>query len=84
MSPVLDFRCLNEFVQSHTGGDEMNVCSNKLREWRRTNGELEIVDLQAAYLQIRVAEHLWKHHLVKFKGKVYALTRLGFGLNVAP
>ena len=82
--PVLDFRCLNEFVQSHTGGDEMNVCSNKLREWRRTNGELEIVDLQAAYLQIRVAEHLWKHQLVKFNGKVYALTRLGFGLNVAP
>ena len=82
--PVLDFRELNEFVQSHTGGEEVNVCNNKLREWRRTNGELEIVDLQAAYLQIRVCESLWKHQLVEFGGKVFALTRLGFGLNVAP
>ena len=82
--PVLDFRGLNAYVQSHTGGEEISVCSNKLREWRRTNGELEIVDLQAAYLQIRVAERLWRHQLVKYNGKIFALTRLGFGLNVAP
>ena len=82
--PVLDFRGLNNFVQSHTGGEDISVCSSKLREWRRTNGELEIVDLQAAYLQIRVSEELWKHQLVNFNGKVFALTRLGFGLNVAP
>ena len=53
-------------------------------EMEETAGEMEIVDLQAAYLQIRVDERFWKHQLVKFKGKTYCLTRLGFGLNVAP
>ena len=43
-----------------------------------------MVDLKAAYLQIKVAEDLWKHQLVRWRGKVYCLTRLGFGLNVAP
>ena len=82
--PVLDFRELNQFVECHTGDDEINICSEKMREWRKTNGELELVDLQSAYLQIRVAPHLWKHQIVMFKGKTYCLTRLGFGLNVAP
>ena len=82
--PVLDFRELNSYVQCHTGDEEINVCSEKLREWRKTNGELELVDLQSAYLQIRVEKSLWKYQVVKFKGNTYCLTRLGFGLNVAP
>lgn len=82
--PVLDFRELNLHVECHTGDEEINVCSDKLREWRRTDGELELVDLQSAYLQIRVSEDLWQHQLVRFRGKTYCLTRLGFGLNVAP
>ena len=35
-------------------------------------------------MQIRVSEELWKYQLVRYKGKVYCLTRLGFGLNSAP
>ena len=58
--PVIDFRETNKHVECHTGGDEINICNEKLREWRRTNGELELVDLQHAYLQIKVAEKLWK------------------------
>ena len=46
--------------------------------------EIGILDLRNAYLQIRVHEDLWKHQSVQFKGKFYALTRLGFGLNCAP
>ena len=42
------------------------------------------MDLKSAYLQIRVTEDLWKHQLVRYKGNLYCLTRLGFGLNVAP
>ena len=82
--PVLDFRELNESVRCHTGDEVIDVCSEKMREWRQTEGEAEIVDLRAAYLQIRVSEELWKHQLVKYKGQVYCLTRLGFGLNSAP
>ena len=82
--PVLDFRELNEFVSCHTGGDMTDVCGDRLREWRQIEGEGELVDLKAAYLQIKVAEELWQHQLVRYEGRVYALTRLGFGLNSAP
>ncbi|GFO16630.1 Pol polyprotein [Plakobranchus ocellatus] len=82
--PVLDFRELNKFVECHTGGDVLDVCSDRLREWRQIDGDIEIVDLKSAYLQIHVAKELWKYQLVKFNGVVYALTRLGFGLTSAP
>ncbi|KRX29777.1 hypothetical protein T06_16650, partial [Trichinella sp. T6] len=35
-------------------------------------------------LQIRIDKSLWPYQMVVFKGKRYCLTRLGFGLNVAP
>lgn len=82
--PVLDFRELNEYVDSHTGDGAVDVCSETLRNWRRMNGAATIIDLKSAYLQIRVAESLWKYQLVRYKGKTYCLTRLGFGLNAAP
>ena len=82
--PVLDFRELNESVRCHTGDDVIDVCNEKLREWRQKEGEAKMVDLRAAYLQIRVSEELWRHQLVRYKGKLYCLTRLGFGLSSAP
>lgn len=65
---------------------------NKVRpvlDFRELNEAVEChtgddVDLKAAYLQLHVSQELWKHQLVKFKGKTYCLTRLGFGLNCAP
>ncbi|CAM1309398.1 Uncharacterised protein r2_g1955 [Pycnogonum litorale] len=47
-------------------------------------GAEKIVDLKSAYLQIHVERELWKYQLVSYKGKTYALTRLGFGLSSAP
>ena len=82
--PVMDFRELNENVSCHTGDDGMDICRDRIREWRQIEGEGKIVDLKAAYLQIRVARELWKHQLVKYNGQVYALTRVGFGLSSAP
>ena len=82
--PVLDYRELNEYVSCHTGDEVTDVCNEKMREWRQFEGEAEIVDLKSAYLQIKVTEDLWKHQLVKYKGQVFCLTRLGFGLNSAP
>ncbi|XP_054267042.1 uncharacterized protein LOC128989196 [Macrosteles quadrilineatus] len=80
--PVMDYRELNQFVSSHTAGSE--VCSEKLRLWRRLGEHVSTVDLRKAYLQIHIAPHLWKFQVVKFKGENYCLTRLGFVLNVAP
>lgn len=82
--PVLDFREVNEFVECHTGDDLIDVCGDRMREWRKVEGEPEIVDLSAAYLQLRVDPDLWKYQVVQYKGKNYCLTRLGFGLNSAP
>jgi ribonuclease HI len=80
--PVLDYRELNQYVSSHTAGSE--VCGEKLRLWRKMGEQVSTIDLRKAYLQIHIAPHLWKFQVVHFKGKNYCLTRLGFGLNVAP
>ena len=76
--PALDYRELNESVECHTGDDVLDVCSDTLCEWRQMDG-LTLVDLQSAYLQIRVDENLWPYQLVGYKDQIYCLTRLGFG-----
>lgn len=80
--PVLDFRELNEFVSSHTA--DSAVCNEKLRAWRKLGNNLSIIDLKKAYLQIHVHPELWKYQVIKYNGITYCLTRLGFGLSVAP
>ena len=45
---------------------------------------MSLLDLRRAYLQVRVSESLWSFQTVMFSSKRYCLTRLGFGLNVAP
>jgi hypothetical protein len=80
--PVMDYRELNQFVSSHSAHGD--VCGEKLRAWRRMGENLSIIDLRKAYLQIRVHPSLWQFQVVEFKSKRYCLTRLGFGLTVAP
>ena len=80
--PVLDFRQLNSYLDAHTANAD--VCAEKLREWRRRGTAAALIDLRKAYLQIHVDESLWPYQTVVFHGRRYSLTRLGFGLNVAP
>ena len=80
--PVMDFRELNQYIEAHTR--EADVCAEKTREWRRRGKRVAMVDLKKAYLQLRVKRELWPYQTVKFEGQQYCLTRLGFGLNVAP
>ena len=40
--------------------------------------------MKKAYLQIRIDPSLWCYQAVKWRGQIYVLTRMGFGLNVAP
>ncbi|XP_064106974.1 uncharacterized protein LOC135215948 [Macrobrachium nipponense] len=80
--PVLDFRELNTYIDTFTA--DSDVCSDKLCEWRRQGVNVSVVDLAKAYLQIRIHESLWPYQTVYFKGQRYCLTRLGFGLNIAP
>ncbi|XP_043206517.1 uncharacterized protein LOC122372905 [Amphibalanus amphitrite] len=80
--PVLDFREMNTHLDTFTA--DVDVCSEKLREWRRTGEKVALLDLKKAYLQIHVEESLWPYQTIEFKNKRYCLTRLGYGLNVAP
>ena len=47
-------------------------------------GATKIVDLKLDYLQIHVDKKLWWYQLVEYKGQIYCLTRLGFGLSSTP
>ena len=81
--PVLDYRMLNQVVKSFPGGS-VPLCSDRLREWRQRGSNCSLLDLRKAYLQIHVHESLWVHQAVRWKNEIYLLTRLGFGLSVAP
>ena len=73
VKPVLDFCELNEFVECHTGDNVADVCGDVLREWRQMEGEIALVDLKSAYLQVRVAKELWHYQLVRYQGETYCL-----------
>ena len=53
--PVFDYRELNQHVSCHTGDDNTDICSEKLREWRKIEGDAEIVDLKCAYPTTAIA-----------------------------
>ena len=63
--PVLDFREMNTHVDAFTA--DVDVCSEKLREWRRTGEKVALLDLKKAYLQIHVEESLWPYQTIEFK-----------------
>lgn len=80
--PVMDFREINSYIDTFTA--DADVCAEKLREWRKQGENVSVIDLRKAYLQIRIHDSMWPYQTVLFKGQRYCLTRLGFGLNVAP
>ena len=81
--PVLDFRFLNDYIASYPVS-ATPLCQERLREWRQLGANCSVVDLRKAYLQIWIHPSLWCYQCIRWKGKVYVLTRLGFGLNIAP
>ena len=45
---------------------------------------MSVLDLRKAYLQVHVHRSLWPFQTMMVKEQRYCLTRMGFGLNVAP
>lgn len=80
--PVLDYRELNGYVESRPGHDTA-VCQEKLRRWRCSDNA-SLLDLKKAYLQVHIVDELQRFQTVKYKGQMYVMTRMGFGLSVAP
>ena len=63
--PVIDYRELNDFDTCHTGDDMVTVCGEKVRKWKQLQGELKMVDLKSACLQIHISEDLWKYQIAQ-------------------
>lgn len=61
---------------------ESGTIEKKWEKWKQIAGWIKIVDLRLACLQLHITEKLWWYMLMKYKGKIYYLARLGFGLNV--
>ena len=58
-----------------------------MRAETKSSGDKEsvsLLDLKNAYLEIHTDKALWPFQTVIFRGQHFCLTRLGFGLNVAP
>ena len=73
--PVLPYRELNDHLFPFTA--RADICTEKLREWRRAGSNVSVLDLRKAYLQVRVPQSLWSYQTVLFKGRRYCLTRMG-------
>ena len=80
--PVMDFWELNCYVDAFTANTD--VCTDKLHEWWQKGSNVSLLDLKRAYLQVRVQKTLLLFQTLKIGGQWYCLTRLGFGINVAP
>ena len=81
--PVMDYRELNGWVRSNPGVNSV-VCQEKLRSWRRRSSNACLLDLKKAYLQVHVDRSLQRFQAVKVRGKLYVMTRMGFGLVLLP
>ena len=79
---VLDYQELNDHVDPFTACAD--ICTEKLREWRRTGSNVFMLDLRKAYLQVCMHQSQWSYQTVLFKGQRYCLNRMEFGLNVVP
>ena len=82
--PCLDYRQLNALLKSQPGS-EAPVCAEKVRAWRQTDGrEWDMLDIRKAYLQVHIDPALVRYQGVVWKGKMFVMTRMGFGLAIAP
>eukprot|EP00117_Sycon_ciliatum_P040218 scpid93421/ scgid29592/ len=83
--PCLDYCRLNAVIVSSPGADTP-VCQEKIREWRASSPEqsYEMLDIRKAYLQVHIAPELQRFQTVLWKGRTYVITRMGFGLSIAP
>ena len=83
--PVLDYRELNKLIKSFPGADAP-ACVEKLRLWRAAGPaeEHQLLDIRKAYLQVHLSPELLRYQTVIWKGQKFVMTRMGFGLSIAP
>ena len=84
MRLCLNYRRLNECLVSQPGS-EAPVCQETLGKWRKGGHaeEFDILDDKKAYMQVSPLS-LLRFQVVRWNNKTYVMTRMGFGLSVAP
>ena len=78
---MMDFCELYSHVECNPGQGTA-VCQQKLPEWRKQATAVPKMDLKNAYLQVDVSRDLQHSQTIKYKGRLYDMTRIG--LNFAP
>ena len=81
--PTLDYAILNPYIKNHNFVSQSEICHEALRKWRRYKTAY-LVDVEKAYMNVYVSPKLYPYQVVQVDQKVYAMTRMGFGLNIAP
>ncbi len=81
--PTLDYKLINPFILCRESVSQSEICHKVLREWRKYQTAF-LVDVEKAYMNVHAAKHLLPFQAVWVHGKLYCMTRMGFGLNIAP
>ena len=81
--PTLDYTILNPFIKNTNYVSQSEVCSESLRKWRSYKVAF-LVDIDKAFMNIPIDEDLYKFQVVQANGQRWAMTRMGFGLSIAP
>jgi hypothetical protein len=81
--PALDYSILNPYIKNTNFVSQSEVCHISLQRWRKL-AVAYLVDVDKAYMNVEVDRSLYPYQVVEVDGAQYAMTRMGFGLNVAP
>jgi transposase InsO family protein len=83
--PTMDYTRLNKLIRLKTNESLNEVCLDEMRRWRCLGSDSGLLlDLSRAYLQVTLCPSQQRYQRVLFNGKVYQMTRLGFGLSIGP
>ncbi|XP_067930804.1 uncharacterized protein [Watersipora subatra] len=75
----------NDFTAVFDGGKSRHCCvPGKAESLEKGKRQGFYSRSEKAYLQVHIADKLRRFQAVKYKGRLYVMTRMGFGLNVAP
>jgi hypothetical protein len=79
---VLDYTILNPFVRDEKFQSQSEICTEMIFKWRKCTTAF-LVDIDKAYTHIHVDDSLLNCQRVWVGDEPYAMTRMGFGLNIA-
>ena len=81
--PTLDYSILNPYIKNNNSVSQSEVCHESLRKWRKCTSAY-LVDVEKAYMNVMVSQNHHPYQVAYVGSKPYIMTRMGFGLSIAP